>query len=485
MTDLVKKQLVKPPQRPDEEAFKKAQEDINAKINGLRKKSDAVKERLNNAPGKGSGNDKREELRGRLNDLRRQQAEIKQSKQGVFDQLSALDASIKKKIVDVKAAKLPYKTTAEIDNRISELDQKVESGILKLVEEKRFVAEISSLKKARKAVEAQQVQQAAIDADKQTYDELKKTIDDSGARAISQEFDEVRAQLDALQKDYQSDREKRDELYNEQTALRQQLDEAYSDLRALRDEYKAKNDEYYAHQRQAQIQRREAARIKQQVIDEEKRQAAARNERELAEIPAFEEEIITCENLINFLKPSAAAAAAEAAATTAATTAANVRQVDSSNAPQGVALKKKADRDEDTYFVGGKYAKKSKGQPKQAASPGATSAITPSGAFKIPLNMMEAFFTVDVAVPTSAADVDRAVEALRARLAHYKAEQPKVTEEKKRKAEEKIATLLARQEEKRQSRQNGAPKPAEDAFIDPVEVESVTVSVAAVEITQE
>ncbi|RUS17243.1 hypothetical protein BC937DRAFT_90236 [Endogone sp. FLAS-F59071] len=478
-----KKQHSKAPQKPDEKAYRKAIDESNLRINDLKKKLEDAKERLNNAPsGKGSANDKREELRNRLKDLQRQQAEIKQSKQGTFDQLNTLNAAVQKKINDLKASKdkYPYKTTAEVDSQIKDLEKKIQSGTLKLIEEKRIVADISALRKARKGVEAVQNQQSAIDADRQQIDELKKTTDDPNARAINKEYDEVKSQIDALQRDQQADRDKRNELFNEQTSIRQQLDEAYSSIRALRDEYKLKNDDYYAYQRQFQIQRREAILLRQQEIVEEKRQAAARDERESADIPAFEREIITCENLIKFLRPSAAATDSPPTTPTTPTANTNIRQPDASNAPQGTVLKKKSDR-EDEYFVGGKYAKKSKNQPKQAAA----TATTGSTGLKLPLEIMEAFYTIEVAIPTSAADVDRAIDALRARLAHYKAEQPKVTEEKKRKAEEKIAALLAKQEEKKQSRQNGAgagvPPAAvrdEEAFADAIEVEKVTVEVS-------
>lgn len=326
-----------------------------------------------------------------------------------------------------------------------------------------------------------QNQQSAIDADKQQIDELRKTTEDPNARAINKEYEEVKSQLDSLQRDQQADRDKRNELVNEQTSIRQQLDEAYASMRALREEHKQKNDEYYAYLRQVQAQRQEAARLRQREIEEEKRQAAARAERELAEIPAFEDEIITCERLIKFLRPSAAATDSPPTTPTTPTTDAKIRQPDAGNAPQGIALMKKSDREDEYFGGGGKHAKKSKKQPKQAAA----SVTTGSTSFKLPLNLMDAFYTIDVAVPTSAADVDRTVDALRARLAHYKAEQPKVTEEKKRKAEEKIAALLAKQEERKQSRQNGAtasvsPPAAveEEAFADAIEVEKVTVEVS-------
>lgn len=55
-----------------------------------------------------------------------------------------LDISIKTKIKEQNTAKgkIPYKTVEELDDRIKQLDADVESGKLKLVDERKSLAEI-------------------------------------------------------------------------------------------------------------------------------------------------------------------------------------------------------------------------------------------------------------------------------------------------------------------------------------------------------
>lgn len=57
-----------------------------------------------------------------------------------------------------------------------DLERKIESGSLKLVDEKKALADISASKRSRRAVEGFQAEQESIDADRARADELRKQL---------------------------------------------------------------------------------------------------------------------------------------------------------------------------------------------------------------------------------------------------------------------------------------------------------------------
>lgn len=98
------------------------------------------------------------------------------------------------------------------------LEKNVDSGRLTLVDEKRALAEISSLKKTRKTVESFATQQAAIDADKAKIDEVRAALDDPEAKSISDKFNAARQELDTINKAHDEASKGRDALFEERNA---------------------------------------------------------------------------------------------------------------------------------------------------------------------------------------------------------------------------------------------------------------------------
>ncbi|KAF9572713.1 hypothetical protein EC968_009528 [Mortierella alpina] len=421
--------------KPSQDEKNETLKEIEANMEKIRPRLNAVREAIASVTGK-SESDPRTALRKRLGELRDQQAENKKGKQVKIDQLTALNNSLKKKIADLKAIqdKLPFKTQEAVEAQIVKLEKQLESGSLKLVEEKRILAEISSLKKAKKTVEAAQAQQIAIDADKAAIAALKETIDDQPAKALSAEYNKIQAELDEISKAKDEVWKKRNDLFDERTRLQKELDAEYQRKKTVNDEYFAALREYNKHQQEEQVRKREEYQAKKQQELEEKRLAIAKEERELAEIPAYTNEITTCDSVYRYLLQFSTdeKRIAEANATAAVEVpVANVRQVDATaNVPSGVMLKKKADKEEEVFFAG--KSKKNKG-PKEKKAEG--------NSFKLPLDVLHQLVELKVVVPTSPADLGKTLDALQEKRDHFKANQEKATAENKRKAEERIAKL--------------------------------------------
>ncbi|KAG0234002.1 hypothetical protein BGW42_006983 [Actinomortierella wolfii] len=423
--------------KPDAEAKAAALKEVEKQMEAIRPKLAAVKDAIAKSTQK-SESDPRTALRKRLAELRDKQAENKRGKQAKIDQLNQLNASLKKKIAELRSLQdsLPYKTNEALDAQVAKLEKQLESGSMKLVEEKRTLNEISVLKKAKKSVEAAQAQQAAIDADKAAIAALKETIDDSTAKALSAEYNKIQAELDEITKAKDAQWKQRNSLFDERNRLQKELDALYQQKRTINDEYMNAMREWQKFQQEIQARKKKEYELRKQQENEEKRLAIAKEERELAEIPAFTNEINTINGifkyLVQFSTDEKYAAEAAEAKSAAAAPQANIRQPDTtSNVPEGVMLTKKSEKDEEVYFVGGK-GKKSKA-PKEKK----VEAVS----FKLPLLTLEQLLDLKIPAPSSSADVNKTLDALLEKKAYYLANQEKATAENKRKAEERIAKL--------------------------------------------
>ncbi|GAA5811133.1 hypothetical protein MFLAVUS_004562 [Mucor flavus] len=427
MSQLIAPVLPDHVKKPNEEEYKKTLEQINGNIEKIQKQFDAVREKINKLPAKGD-NARREEIKLELAEIRDKQAELKKTRKAVYEQLDAINDSIRKKVGSIKGfqTKIPFKTTEEVDARINELESKIEAGV-RIVEEKKMLQEITLLKRNRLSVEDVDDQQNAINKERTIHDELKKNIDDSEAKKLSDRYEQLDQEFKELFADQSKQREARNQLYDERNRLKTLLDEEYAKMRTLRDEHRKNNDEYYTFVRQLRDFKREQEQLRKVQEENEKRQEAAKQELELAALPAFESEIALCDNLAIFL---------EGFISSNKTTTAAVSPAVVAEAFEGMMIKKK---DDEVFFAGS--SKKNKQQknkdPKEKKS----------DVLKLPLATMEAFFDIKVTVPTKISEIPATLLKLKERKAYYIAEQPKVTELNKKNAEQKIAAMLKEEQE--------------------------------------
>ncbi|KAI8637019.1 hypothetical protein BD408DRAFT_425264 [Parasitella parasitica] len=427
--------------KPNEEEFKNKLAEVNANIEKIQKQFDVIRDKIAKLPQK-NDNTRREEIKAELNDIRDKQASLKKTRRAVYDQLDAINDSISKKVGSIKGfqTKIPFRTTEEVDARIAELESKIEAGV-RIVEEKKMLQEISLLKRNRLSVEGVDDQQAAINKEREIYSELKKNIDDSEAKKLSDRYEELDAEFKLLHGEQSKQREARNELYDERTRLKTSLDEEYSKMRTMRDEHRKNNDEYYTFVRKLREYKKEQEQLRKEQEENEKRQEAAKQELELAALPAFESELALCDNLAIFLESflSGSSTDKKGSEQQSAVNAA-------ADAFEGMVIKK---RDDEDFFVG----KSKKKQPKQRDPK-----EKKTDALKLPLATMEAFFEIKVTVPTKVSEIPATLTKLKERKEYYIAEQPKVTEMNKKKAEEKIRAMEKEEEEQKKAEAEEASK---------------------------
>ncbi|KAI0335495.1 hypothetical protein GY45DRAFT_1240466 [Cubamyces sp. BRFM 1775] len=438
--------------KPDKTLYDAEQNKIKAEIDAVQLKLTAVKEKISLTSKSGPGSERRNALKAELDSIRGQQSTNKVSRSKVIEQLKTLQDGIQKKIKDLNAAKakIPYKTVAEVDERIRQLERQVESGNLKLVEEKRALQEISQWKRSRRIVEGFQAEQESIEADRAKADELRKQLDDPEAQAISKRFDEIKAELDELKKESDEAYASRSKLLDERTSLQNQLDELYNRKRESAQRFKEANDRFYAKLNEDRARRAERARAQRAAEEEAKKKEIADRLREEAEIPAFQAQIEDCQTLIDYFsgKSSSATLSSQKPLTEKSDLAGvpklELRKVEA--VPEGAVVRKKKGEDEEAYFVGGGKKKGGKKGGAKPATPAGESNGTesPSGQLNVPLPTLSALLTLSIPPPTSTADVPRVIEDLKTKKAWFEANQARVTAENKAKAEAEIRRLLGK-----------------------------------------
>jgi hypothetical protein len=319
---------------------------------------------------------------------------------------------------------------------------------MKIAEEKRAVAEISTLNRSRRTVETFQKDQEAIEADRAQADALRAQLDDPAAKAASERYDELKTQLDALRKDSDAVYAARNKLFDERTALQAQLDDLWTRKREGAATFRAQNDRYYAKVAEDRARRAERARAQRTEEEAEKRAALAERLREEASAPAFQSQIEDCQTLIDAFggktSVSSAAAALAPRAEVAGVPKLEPRQVESLG--EGMVVRKKKGEDEQSYFTG-KPKKNAKGGKKATEKPavdGEPAAPAASQALNLPFSTLSALLSMSIPPPASSADVPRVIEDLKTKKAWFEANQQRVTREAVAKAEAEIARLTGK-----------------------------------------
>ena len=103
------------------------------------------------------------------------------------------------------------------------LNAQIESGSMKLVDEKKALAEITTLRRSRKTLEASGSIDDAITADRNRIDELKKQLDDPESKKASEKYDELKKEMDGLREEGNKAYEERGKLFDERNALSAQM----------------------------------------------------------------------------------------------------------------------------------------------------------------------------------------------------------------------------------------------------------------------
>lgn len=372
---------------------------------------------------------RQQELRNELQTIRQSQQSSKSSRTQVMDKVKRLDENLKSRMNEQKTArsKVQYKSVDEVQKEIDALQKGVDTGTMRIVDEKKALADISQLNRQKKGFAGFEEAQKGIDDVKNQIAELKKQMDDPESRALSDRYTEITSELDKIKAE-------QDEVFKSLNSLRDERTKAHDEQQKKYFAVKEIKDQYFKARRAAQEYEREARRIRDEKRKAEndayhrgRRQEAAKSKLEDASAPAYQEEIRTAQNLLAHFDPSSIAKQQAAGPGKFAATA--QRTVDESGI-KGTKLKKKGDEEEAAYFIGGGGKKKKGGRGQQSnGAPASPSTPSSEGKFNLDIGTIDSLGKIGVDPPMSQSDIPAVAEKLKEKLEHWKGDQEKKTKE--------------------------------------------------------
>ncbi|KAF4503651.1 brefeldin A resistance BFR1 (maintenance of normal ploidy) [Fusarium agapanthi] len=436
--DKADKQANARPAKPDENLFKqelaKAEKEHKASMDRLA----AIKAKIEIAmPNKNKDQPnptqkRRQELIAQANEIRQKQAGGKNARSTKLDQIKRLDEQVRSRINEQKAAKskVPFKSLEDLDRQIASLDKQVNSGTMKLVDEKKALSDISSLRKMRKNFGQLDDSQKQIDDLRAKIKEIKDSMDDPEQKALSDQYNKIQAEIDAIKAEQDEAYKGLSSLRDERSKLQTEQQEKYTAIRKLKDDYYGQKKAYQAYDREARERYREKQRAEQERYHQERKKAEAERRLGDASDPAYLDEIRRANSLLQFLDPNHKVEKGPLMADTGLGAQAQ-RSVDESGL-KGTKLLRKEDRDEE-YAPAVKKGKKG----KKTAHGGS------SNKFNVPPAVVEDCAAMGIDPPMSAADIPAVAEKVRAKLDFWKNDQEAQTQRNIEKAKKEIAELEA------------------------------------------
>ncbi|CAK7212426.1 multicopy suppressor of BFA (Brefeldin A) [Sporothrix bragantina] len=431
------------PQKPDEDAYQKALAAAEKEHKDVMTRFNAVKAKIEIAQPKKDGppsptQKRRQELIAQLNEIRQKQAGSKTSRTSKLDQIKRLDEQLRSRIAEQKAArgKVPFKSVDDLDSQINRLEGQVNGGMMKLVDEKKALAEISNLKKVRKNFSAFDVQEKQISELRASIKQIKDSMDDPEAKALSEKYNGLQAELDTIKAEQDGVYKNLSSLRDERSKLHSEQREKFDAIRKIKDEYYGAKKAFAAYEREARNKARERKQAERERYDRERKKERAQRMLTEASDPAYLDEIRRARSLLHFFDPSStpAPAAADASASSNSLAAKSIRQVDGGDI-KGQRLVRKEDR-EDEYLPAAKKAGGKKGAKKEAGAKG----------YNVPPAVIEDCASMGLNPPASAADVPDVIEKIKAKLAHWETDQDAQTQRNVEKAKKEIEKLEKEEE---------------------------------------
>ncbi|TQV96535.1 hypothetical protein V2A60_003074 [Cordyceps javanica] len=425
------------PQKPDENVFKAELEKAEKAHKAAMDRLNAVKAKIDVAmPNKNKDQPsptqkRRQELIAQANEIRQKQAGGKNARTSKLDQIKRLDEQVRSRISEQKnaKAKIPYKGVEDVDRQIANLDAQVNSGTMKLVDERKALADISSLRKIRKNFGQFDDSQKQIDELRAKIKEIKDSMEDPEQKAMSEQYNKIQAELDQIKAEQDTAYKGLSSLRDERTKLHAEQQETFTAIRKLKDDYYSQKKAAMAYEREAREKARERREAENKRYHLERKKAEAERLLSEASDPAYLEEIRRANNLLVFLDPSQKTAEKTPLLAASGMTAQAQRTVDASGL-KGTALKKKEDREED-YLPAAKKGKKGK--------KGGASATTKG--YNCPPSVVEDCAFMGIDPPMSADDVPTVVEKVQAKLNSWKADQAAQTQKNVDAAKKRIEEL--------------------------------------------
>lgn len=413
---------------PDPAIFQERIAKINSEIEGLQKEQAAITSKINEKTvGKEEYFQKIGELSAQINEIQSridtymgQKEDVEKVVAGKNDE----ESSMRKEMTKMKRS-MQFNSIEDIDDRINELEMKLQLGTMTLKAEKDILAEVKELKKSKPKVNQLKSMTDSLSKFDQSS-EHKGHIKDINQllyqcreerRAVqakrSQLVEERQAQKGNLTSDFDEKKNistKIQELINKRKEVKNEEYEANKEYNAYLAEQRAKRNERIAGEKAARNKAFEQTRREKMAED-------LNQQPHIDEMTLIEQTLSWCNALTSTKEEKKEEVKVEVAH--------NV------GAGEVVLASKKA-RDEEMYFEPLKKGKKGKGPKKVSEEKAATKAINHNAmTFKF-------FDELKIDAPLTVADIPKTIEILNAQYADYELK----VEEWKEKREQRKKVIL-------------------------------------------
>ncbi|KAK8051254.1 nuclear segregation protein [Apiospora rasikravindrae] len=446
----------KKPEKPDVDLFNERLAKAEKEHKAVMDKYNAIKAKVEIAvPNKNKDSQsptqkRRAELIAQLQEIRSKQGVGKNARNTKMDQLKRLDEQMRSRIAEQKTArgKVNFKSAEDLDREIERLDKQVNGGMMKLVDEKKALTEISNLRKQRKNFAQFDNSQKGIDELKAKIKELKDSMDDPEARALSEEYTKLQTELDGIKAEQDEAFKNLNALRDERSKLHAEQQEKWTAVKQLKDEFHAAKRAHAEYEREARNRARERQRTEREKYEKEKKMERAQKMLAEASEPAYLDEIRRANSLLHFFDPSSAPAEKDPLLANKGLAAEAARKVDDSGLKGMKVVSKKTDEE---YMPAVKKGKKNKKSEKPAPE-------KKSGAFNCPPSVIEDCSFMGIEPPMSAADIPEATKQVKEKLDNWKSDQKAQTQRNVEKAKKEIEKLEADEAAEKTNGVNGDKK---------------------------
>lgn len=415
--------------RPDDSAMKQGIETLKAEIKKLDLTNTEITSQIDKTVLDPKTAERRKQLQAELKEIIAKQGNLKQERNAIQEQIRNIDTGLKRKIGDIQklTAKSNYKTASEIDARVKYLDDLVGAGDLKLADERRYVKEMTSLRKLRKDFSEVEKQQEAIDKDKVKIAELKKKLSAVGNKEVQQQFEKVQKELDDIAESNKSIYNKRSELISKRNETKKSKDSKYDEIRRLRSEFDAELTKFKTSLAEEQKKRDEEYKSQKAEQKQQKLKEVAEKRLAEASIPAFTNEINEIQSLLAYFDPTYTKPQTNTVVEATKSTLEsknNIRQVE---VPSDLVILKK---EQQLFFEGSKTKKNKKKAPK-------------SRNFTVDSDVIISLTDLSIPLPTKTDDVPNTITILKETLVSLQGKQEEQTAVNIERAKAEIAKLEA------------------------------------------
>lgn len=254
-----------------------------------------------------------------------------------------------------------------------------------------------------------------MDEVKAKIQEIKDSMNDPEAKALSDNYNKLQTELDAIKAEQDEAYKGLSSLRDERSKLQAQQREKYTEMKALKDEYHTQRKAFQSFEREQKQKAWERQRTERERNEKERKKERAQKMLAEASDPAYLDEIRRANSLMQYFDPSFVPEKAPIQTSTNLQAQAG-RKVDDSEI-KGVKLLRKDEREED-YAPAVKKGKKGKKHNAGAAK----------SSFNCPPSVVEDCAFMGIDPPMSASEVPVVAEKVKAKLEHWKSDQEAQTQ---------------------------------------------------------